>query len=192
MSLSSYPPSMNYGYLFANIQEEFKAAFLEFIGTAFFILLGLGGIQAATIENAMSTIDQVLYIRADLHALQPFSLRMAFLPRHWRLVQFKCIPRARLRRRHTTCSIRAVLHCPNVRGDCRCHPWPAFCRVRVLYHHIVVNSSKRHQLRPGHVHRNVPALVLAVLMLAAENHQATPFAPVRRCSFLVLSCHASC
>ncbi|KAF8622002.1 hypothetical protein AX15_007356 [Amanita polypyramis BW_CC] len=57
---------MHYGYLFDNIQEDLKAAFLEFIGTTFFLLLGLGGIQASAGESEMSSattrIEQVLYI----------------------------------------------------------------------------------------------------------------------------------
>ncbi len=61
---------MHYGYLFCNIEEDLKAAFLEFIGTAFFLVLGLGGIQAATGENDMSSatsrIEQVLYISTSM------------------------------------------------------------------------------------------------------------------------------
>lgn len=40
--------------LFSNLSEDLAAALLEFIGTAFFLLLGLGGIQAATAENLSS------------------------------------------------------------------------------------------------------------------------------------------
>ena len=61
---------MRYGYLFYNIEEDLKAAFLEFIGTAFFLILGLGGVQAATGENDMSSattrIEQVLYISTSM------------------------------------------------------------------------------------------------------------------------------
>ena len=61
---------MRYGYLFNNIEEDLKAAFLEFIGTAFFLILGLGGVQAATGENDMSSattrIEQVLYISTSM------------------------------------------------------------------------------------------------------------------------------
>ena len=49
-------------------------------------------------------------------------------------------------------------------------------------------SATKHQRSTRRIHRNVHlitiALVLAVLMLAVEKHQATPFAPVR----LVYSC----
>jgi aquaporin related protein len=53
--------------LFENISEDLMAACLEFIGTTFFLLFGLGGIQAATAENLTSerhasNIQQVLYI----------------------------------------------------------------------------------------------------------------------------------
>lgn len=62
-----YAPRLQPATLFENIAEDMTAALLEFIGTAFFMLLGLGGIQAATAENLTSVrpasnIQQVLYI----------------------------------------------------------------------------------------------------------------------------------
>jgi aquaporin related protein len=51
---------------FSTFGDDAQAAILEFIGTTFFLLLGLGGIQAATGEATSSsegsTIEQVLYI----------------------------------------------------------------------------------------------------------------------------------
>ena len=53
--------------LFDNFQDDCTAAALEFIGTVFFLLFGLGGIQASTAEGTVanrpsSAIEQVLYI----------------------------------------------------------------------------------------------------------------------------------
>ena len=63
--------NMNISYLFANFGEDLAAALLELIGTAFFLIIGLGGIQAATAENLSSThaasnIQQVLYISTSM------------------------------------------------------------------------------------------------------------------------------
>jgi hypothetical protein len=53
--------------LFDNLRDDCIAAGLEFIGTVFFLLFGLGGIQAATAESTVanrpsSALEQVLYI----------------------------------------------------------------------------------------------------------------------------------
>ena len=54
--------------LFDNVYEDLAAATLEFIGTAFFLLFGLGGIQASTAEDTASGqppasgVEHVLYI----------------------------------------------------------------------------------------------------------------------------------
>lgn len=52
--------------MFSTIREDAHAALLEFVGTTFFLLLGLGGIQAAAGEGAdgvaASTIEKVQYI----------------------------------------------------------------------------------------------------------------------------------
>jgi aquaporin related protein len=53
--------------LFDNVYEDLAAAALEFIGTAFFLFFGLGGIQASTAEDTSSqppasAIEHVLYI----------------------------------------------------------------------------------------------------------------------------------
>ena len=53
--------------LFDNLRDDCFAAALEFIGTVFFLLFGLGGIQVANTESSVadrpsSTLEQVLYI----------------------------------------------------------------------------------------------------------------------------------
>lgn len=58
---------MYYKHLFINFKADCQAAILEFIGTTFFLLFRLGGIQAATGEKlasvgATSDVEQVLYI----------------------------------------------------------------------------------------------------------------------------------
>lgn len=54
-----------------NISEDLAAALLEFIGTALFLLIGLGGIQAASEENLTgerlaSNIQHVLYVSTSM------------------------------------------------------------------------------------------------------------------------------
>src|SRR5882762_3494240 len=52
--------------LLSTFRDDLQVALLEFVGTTFFLLLGLGGIQAATGEKTSgsngSTVEQVLYI----------------------------------------------------------------------------------------------------------------------------------
>lgn len=62
---------MKFSNLFANLSEDMAAALLEFVGTAFFLIIGLGGIQAATAENLSSerpasNVQQVLYISTSM------------------------------------------------------------------------------------------------------------------------------
>jgi hypothetical protein len=53
--------------LFSSLSQDSHAALQEFVGTTFFLVLGLGGIQAATVENntdaqgGASNIEQVMY-----------------------------------------------------------------------------------------------------------------------------------
>ena len=54
--------------LFQSLPVDAKAASIEFVGTTFFFLLGLGGIQAATREalESGSSIEHVLYIATSM------------------------------------------------------------------------------------------------------------------------------
>lgn len=59
--------TFRYSSLFDNFQDDCAAAAFEFVGTAFFLLFGLGGIQAAAADITMngdraSGIEQMLYI----------------------------------------------------------------------------------------------------------------------------------
>lgn len=61
-----------YSALFVNFRADCKAAALEFVGTAFFLLFGLGGIQAASAETVQggvrqsSTTEQIMYIATSM------------------------------------------------------------------------------------------------------------------------------
>jgi aquaporin related protein len=57
--------------MFNNFRNDFLAAVLEFVGTVFFLLFGLGGIQASTAEVSIagrpaSDIERVLYISTSM------------------------------------------------------------------------------------------------------------------------------
>lgn len=47
---------------FAELRQDFKAACLEFLGTVFFLLIGLGGIQVANVEG--SGLGRTAYVAA--------------------------------------------------------------------------------------------------------------------------------
>jgi aquaporin related protein len=54
--------------MFSTFKLDCKAAALEFVGTTFFLLLGLGGIQAANgeAESSGTTIEHVMYIATSM------------------------------------------------------------------------------------------------------------------------------
>ena len=58
--------AFRYSSLFDNFRDDCAAATFEFVGTAFFLLFGLGGIQAAaditTTGRQSSGVEQALYI----------------------------------------------------------------------------------------------------------------------------------
>lgn len=167
------------------------ATLLEFIGTAFFLLLGLGGIQAASTENltsgqASSDIQLVLYIST--------SMGLSLLVSAWLFFR-----------------ITGGLFNPNVSlalllvGVIKPVRFVLYCIAQLLgaiagsalvlaltSKSLMVNTF----LQQGtSVTQGVfiemfitAALVLSVLMLAAEKHQATPFAPVG-IGLTLFSCH---
>ncbi|KAF4614235.1 hypothetical protein D9613_008049 [Agrocybe pediades] len=56
-------------YMFANIKDDCQAAAFEFLGTTFFLLFGLGGIQASAAEatsggtgTEASAVQRILYV----------------------------------------------------------------------------------------------------------------------------------
>jgi aquaporin related protein len=171
MSLSSH---------FSTLRDDAFAALLEFVGTVFFLLLGLGGIQAATEEVASgsggSTIEEVLYISTCMG----FSLLVSA----WLFFR-----------------VTGGLFNPNISlalllvGVIRPVRFVLYCVAQMLG--AVAASGLVLALTPGPLAVNTvlgsninpvqgvfiemfitAALVLSVLMLAAEKHRATPFAPI--------------
>jgi len=165
---------------FSTLREDGQAALLEFIGTTFFLLLGLGGIQAASAESSSppsgSTIEHVLYISTCMG----FSLLVsAWL--FFRVTGGLFNP-----------NISLALVLVGVIGPVR---FVLYCVAQLLG--AIAASGLVLALTPGPLSVNTflqqnintaqgvfiemfitTALVLAVLMLAAEKHQATPFAPI--------------
>jgi aquaporin related protein len=171
---------MSLSSLFSTIREDAHAALLEFVGTTFFLLLGLGGIQAATGEASSgsggSTVEHVLYISTCMG----FSLLVSA----WLFFR-----------------VTGGLFNPNISlalllvGVIRPVRFVLYCIAQMLG--AIAASGLVLALTPGPLSVNTflgqninaaqgvfiemfitTALVLAVLMLAAEKHQATPFAPI--------------
>ncbi|KAG6888999.1 hypothetical protein C0995_004467 [Termitomyces sp. Mi166 len=162
-------------HLFVNLKADCQAAILEFIGTTFFLLFGLGGIQAATgaklaSGGSTSNVEQVLYISLCMG----FSLLVsAWL--FFRITGGLFNPEVSL----ALLLVRAIKPVRFV-----------LFVIAQLVGSIVASAL---DLSVGtflqqdiNVAQGVfiemfitCALVLSVLMLAAEKHQATAFAPVR-------------
>ncbi|KAN0092680.1 Aquaporin-like protein [Tylopilus felleus] len=164
--------------LFRSFSIDAKAAAIEFVGTTFFFLLGLGGVQAATGEalQSGSTIEHVLYIATSMG----FSLLVtAWL--FYRVTGGLFNP-----------NVTLALFLVGVVGPVR---FVLFCIAQMVG--AIVASAIVYGLTPGSLSVNTflqqginsaqgvfiemfitAALVIAVLMLAAEKHSATPFAPV--------------
>ncbi|PFH46013.1 hypothetical protein AMATHDRAFT_77850 [Amanita thiersii Skay4041] len=167
-------------YLFHNLRGDLKAAFLEFIGTAFFLLLGLGGIQAATAELEASTtvsrIEQVLYIAT--------SMGLSLLVSAWLFYRVT----GGLFNPNVSLGLVLVGVIQPVRGVLYCIAQlvGAIVGAALVYALTPGPLSVNTTLSPGINHAQgvfiemfiTSALVLAVLMLAAEKHLATPFAPI--------------
>lgn len=63
--------TFRYSSLFDNFRDDCVAATFEFVGTAFFLLFGLGGIQAAAADSTTagrqsSGVEQTLYIATSM------------------------------------------------------------------------------------------------------------------------------
>ncbi|KAG6369697.1 aquaporin-like protein [Boletus reticuloceps] len=150
----SKPPYWSSQRLFQSFSIDAKAAGIEFVGTTFFFLLGLGGIQAATGESLQSgsTIEQTLYIATSMG----FSLLVtAWL--FYRVTGGLFNP-----------NITLALFLVGVVSPVR---FVLFCIAQMQG----INSAQGVFIEMF----ITAALVIAVLMLAAEKHSATPFAPVK-------------
>ncbi|EPQ51271.1 aquaporin-like protein [Gloeophyllum trabeum ATCC 11539] len=167
--------------LFATITDDLFAAFLEFVGTTIFLLFALGGVQAVTAEaqstpNTVSNIERILYISLCFG----FSLAVsAWL--FFRVTGGLFNPNVSL----------ALFIC-GVIGPVR---FVLYCIAQLVG--SIAAAALVLALTPGPLASNTilgpginaaqgvfiemfvtAALVLSVLMLAAEKHQSTPFAPL--------------
>ncbi|KAG2749953.1 aquaporin-like protein [Suillus brevipes Sb2] len=164
--------------MFSTFKLDCKAAALEFVGTTFFLLLGLGGIQAANgeAESSGTTIEHVMYIATSMG----FSLLVsAWL--FYRITGGLFNP-----------NITLALFLVGVINPVR---FVLFSIAQLVG--SIAASALLLALTPGPLAVNTflqrgvnpaqgvfiemfltAALVLAVLMLAAEKSQVTPFAPV--------------
>ncbi|KAF8224164.1 aquaporin-like protein, partial [Tricholoma matsutake] len=167
------------------------AALLEFVGTAFFLIIGLGGIQAATAENLSSerpasNVQQVLYIST--------SMGFSLLVSAWLFFR-----------------ITGGLFNPNVSlalllvGAIKPIRFTLYCIAQLLG--AIAGSAILRGLTSKSLSVNTflqsgtsttqgvfiemfitSTLVLSVLMLATEKHQATAFAPVG-IGLTLFACH---
>ncbi|EMD31295.1 hypothetical protein CERSUDRAFT_119849 [Gelatoporia subvermispora B] len=177
---------------FANIREDFWAALLEYVGTTVFLLLAFGGIQAAQgeIESggdmSASGIQRIMYIALSMG----FSLLIsAWL--FFRVTGALFNP-----------NISLALLLVGVIGPVR---FVLYCIAQLAG--AITAAGLVLALTPGPLASNVslapgvnPAqgvfiemfitaiLVLAVLMLAAEKHFTTPFAPIG-IGLTLFACH---
>ncbi|KAG6833111.1 hypothetical protein H0H87_011219 [Tephrocybe sp. NHM501043] len=167
---------------FNNLRADLQAAVLEFVGTAFFLLLGLGGIQASTgarlmSNNQASDVEQVLYIST--------CMGISLLVSAWLFFR-----------------VTGGLFNPNVSlalllvGVMKPLRFFLFCIAQIvgaITASALIRVLTSMPLSVGTFLQSgtsvtkgifiemfiTCALVLSVLMLAAEKHQATAFAPVR-------------
>ncbi|KAJ7470797.1 putative aquaporin 1 [Mycena latifolia] len=174
----------------SNMHKDFTAATLELIGTTFFLLLGLGGIQASSAEKLASTtgvtnVEQVLYISTCMG----FSLVVCA----WMFFRITgslfnpCITVA-LMLLGILPPFRGVLYIiAQFLGSVL-----ASALLLGLTGGLSVNTFLQSGTTPAQgvfIEMFITcALVIAVLMLAAEKHQATAFAPVG-IGLTLFSCH---
>ncbi|KAF8151022.1 putative aquaporin 1 [Crassisporium funariophilum] len=176
--------------LFIDFRDDCAAAALEFIGTTFFLLFGLGGIQAATAEtltgNPPSNVEHVLYIAT--------SMGLSLLISAWLFFR-----------------VTGGLFNPNISlalllvGSLRPVRFVLYCiaqMVGAIAAAAIVRGLTSAPLSVNTVLQRgtnraqgvfiemfiTAALVISVLMLAAEKHQATPFAPVG-IGLTLFACH---
>jgi len=193
--------------LFGNIREDIHAATLEFIGTILFLLLGLGGIQAAAFSNQASvnaaangagsndgaqavnkvaSIEQLLYISV--------SMGLSLLVSVWFFFRvtggvFNPAVSTALLLIGAIGPVRFVLYClaQMVGGIVA-----SALLLALLPGQLVVTPSPAVGVNAAQAvfieAFLTAALVLAVLMLAAEKHRSTPFAPIG-IGLTLFACH---
>ncbi|KAG9090295.1 Aquaporin-4 [Ceratobasidium sp. 392] len=194
--------------LFGNLREDLHAATLEFVGTILFLLLGLGGIQAAAFSNKSSlaaagngdagtsdgaqainqvaSIEQLLYISV--------SMGLSLLVSVWFFFRvtggvFNPAVSTALLLIGAIGPVRFVLYCiAQIVGGIVA----SGLLLALLPGPLVVTPSPTQGVNPAQAvfieAFLTAALVLAVLMLAAEKHRSTPFAPIG-IGLTLFACH---
>ncbi|KAG8864336.1 Aquaporin-4 [Tulasnella sp. 330] len=193
------------GSLLSSIKRDMEAALLEFCGTFIFLLLGLGGIQAAAVSNEsalsaasatnsgggasvnrVASIDQLIYISA--------SMGLSLLITVWMFY--------RVTGGLFNPAVSTALLLIGAIGPVR---WALCCAAQLVGG--IAAAAVLQGLLPGPLASNTTpggetslaqavfiemfitaALVLAVLMLAAEKHRSTAFAPIG-IGLTLFSCH---
>lgn len=185
----------------ATVKDDAQAAFIEFLGTFLFLLLGLGGIQAAATSNnstravsaegagaiaSVASIDQLLYISV--------SMGLSLLVSAWLFY--------RVTGGIFNPAVTTALWLVGAIGPVR---WVLCCIAQMVG--AIAASAVLLALLPGPLVVNVApgaginkaqavfiemfltaALVLSVLMLAAEKHRSTAFAPIG-IGLTLFACH---
>jgi len=169
---------------FANVRQDFRAASLEFLGTMFFLLIGLGGIQVANSQG--SGLGATAYTSA--------CMGLSLLASAWvfyRITGGLFNP-----------SISLALFVVGVIGPIRFILYiiaqfagaiAASALLRALTPEpFLVNTYLRsgtNRAQGVFIEAFITAiLVMAVLMLAVEKHEVTPIAPIG-IGLTLLACH---
>ncbi|KAG8917769.1 Aquaporin-4 [Tulasnella sp. 417] len=170
--------------IFGSVRTDIQAAFLEFCGTFLFLLLGLGGIQAAAYSNQASvaaaaqgseggaaintvaSIDQLLYISACMGLSLLISVWLFY--RVTGGIFNPAVSTALLLIGAIGPMVGAIaasgVLLALLPGELAVNttPGPGVNRAQAVFIEMFLTA----------------ALVLSVLMLAAEKHRSTPFAPI--------------
>ncbi|KAI0688420.1 aquaporin-like protein [Cytidiella melzeri] len=177
--------------LVANAAQDLQAAILEFFGTVTFLTLAFGGVQASAFEARAQgipsfSVDRVMYIS--------LSFGLSLLVSTWLFF--------RVTGGLFNPNVSLALLITGVIGPLR---FVLYCIAQLVGG--IVAAALVLALTPGSLQSNTypgpgvnpaqavfieafitAALCLAVLMLAAEKHNATPFAPVG-IGLTLLACH---
>ncbi|KAI0787741.1 aquaporin-like protein [Fomes fomentarius] len=165
---------------FSRIKEDVYAALLEYVGTSFFLLLAFGGVQAS--QSEASSTSQASNIVRDMYISLSFGFSL--LSAVWLFY--------RVTGGLFNPNVTLALLITGVIGPVR---FVLYCIAQLLGG--ITAAAIIYALTPGPLASNTflgpgvnraqgvfiemfitSALVLAVLMLAAEKHSATPFAPI--------------
>ncbi|KAK7032746.1 aquaporin 1 [Favolaschia claudopus] len=173
----------------SNLRNDFMAAGLELVGTMFFLLLGLGGIQAAAAEVSLigesAALQGILYVSTCMGLSLVVSAWVFF--RITGSLFNPCVTVALVLLGIVT-PFRGLLYfVAQFAGSIL-----AAALLRGLTGPLASNTSLRAgtSLAQGvFIEMFITcALIIAVLMLAAEKHSATPFAPVG-IGLTLFACH---